>query len=499
MKRKRETKKAISLIVLVITIIVMIILASAIIITLSDSEVIVKAKEAVEATNVKQVQQVAELAWADAYASGATEVDTLKLAVDKAFEDAKIDVSKYEITVTTKGVTVEYAEEDASNIPEEWKASVTAIVDEVPIPKGFVASPYGADGDMPAENKKETGLVIYELDADEIAAGATTLKDGETHEYSLRNRNQYVWVPVDKATFDTTFVRKDYINSTSNLADTLGTSSKYWEVIPTTELSADSLQYMTEDTLKEVKAMYESVRKYGGFYIARYEVGIDVHRKATGSLELIGINKGTKVNSVMGKIPYTYTRWTAQNVMNVDTKGAVEISRRMYPEDNANYGVVSTLTYGVQWDRTVQWFIDTEAMTLNQVNKTEGSTAFGNYSNSEIEKSDLNDGALVWDYSTNKSGTYVSRDSNTLTYPKTSGTKWALSTGALKAANINNIYDMAGNMREWTMEGCTTSARVYRGGYFGSTGIANPVANRYGSTPITIAEYIGFRPSLYIK
>ena len=57
----KEQKKGISLIVLVITIIVMIILASAVIISLSNSNIITKAKEAVNKTNEKALEQQATL------------------------------------------------------------------------------------------------------------------------------------------------------------------------------------------------------------------------------------------------------------------------------------------------------------------------------------------------------------------------------------------------------------------------------------------------------
>ena len=60
-------KKGISLIVLVITIIVMIIIAAGIVITLSNTNVINRASQAVDLTNESSVQDFAALAWADAY------------------------------------------------------------------------------------------------------------------------------------------------------------------------------------------------------------------------------------------------------------------------------------------------------------------------------------------------------------------------------------------------------------------------------------------------
>ncbi len=476
MKGKKQTRKnnkqAISLIVLVITIIVMIVLAGAIILSLNNAGIINKASEAVEKTNEATVNELAQTKWAEAYLKTNKSQEALEEYVLTELEKAGIDIDEYSITVTTNGVRV--------------IKSVVATVDGVPIPKGFVAST--ATG----ENKKAKGLVIYE--------GTEAVTDANVED-ARRSRNQYVWVPVDIATFDTTFVRKDYINTTSSVVDILGTSRKYWEVLPTTELNENNLEYMTKETLAEVQAMYASVKKYGGFYIARYEAGIDTQRTEKGeAADLPGIKEGTKVYSVMGKIPYTYIPWTWNNKMNEDTNGAVEVARRMYPDNDQNYGVVSTLTYGVQWDRAVQWFIDTEVMTENQVNKTEGSTAYGNYSDHVINSQDeLNKGALVWDHTASRSGTYVEKDSTTLTYPKASGTKWALSTGALKAANINNIYDMAGNMFEWTMEGYSTYSRALRGGDFSLTGTGDPVAVRYSYSPYYACNYYGFRPSLYIK
>ena len=374
-----------------------------------------------------------------------------------------------------------------NGVPIKWQQNVTAIVDGVPIPKGFVAS--SATG----ENKKEAGLVIYE--------GTEEVND--TNVYSARReRNQYVWVPVSKAYFNSKFVRKDYINVTSKKSDILGTTDMYWEVSPTTELTTANLNYMTEDTLKEVQAMYASVKKYGGFYIARYEAGIDTQRIEKGNAaDLPGIKEGTKVYSVMGKIPYTYVPWTWNNKMNEDTNGAVEIARRMYPETNTNYGVVSTLTYGVQWDRTVQWFIDTKAMTLDQVNTTEGSSAFGNYKDTIVIEGALNQGAKYAIYSSGLGSyldaTYDADGKSTIT--KANGTYWLLSTGALKAAKVNNIYDMAGNVFEWTMEGVSSSYRVSCGGSFYYTGSQCPLAYCGDDNPGDVYSSDGFRYSLYIK
>lgn len=109
-KQMKNKKDGISLIVLVITIIVMIILASSIILTLSDSGIINRANEAVDKTNLQEIQHIASLAWAEAYLDNRdvedeeTKYANIKAAVDKALEN--IDVSNYDIVVDEKGITV---------------------------------------------------------------------------------------------------------------------------------------------------------------------------------------------------------------------------------------------------------------------------------------------------------------------------------------------------------------------------------------------------------
>lgn len=428
--------------------------------------------------------------------------------------------SKINLYRDTTDYTI-YAEDNAGNytvlaldvskainsvvIPKEWRENVTNIVDGVPIPKGFAVSPYGEDtvNKIKAENTKAGGLVIYELTDDEIEAGEISLPSNETQYTSWTTRNQYVWVPVAKDKFVTEFVRKYFSSATSTIVvangkyHNLGEGNQYWEVIvdhstnlPKTTLAEQRESYMSPETLAEVQAMYASVKEYGGFYIARYEAGVDTQRKS-----LIDIVKTLdNVHSKMNKIPYNYIKWSTSTEMNVDTGGAVEAARSLYTSNVADakytkYGVVSTLTYGVQWDRIIQWYIDTNAMTLAQANS---SKDFGNYRDYAVTTyTQLNSNAR---YTTSGTTTFYNVTSG---YTKKSGTSHILTTGALKAANVNNIYDIAGNMKEWTMEGYHYSSRVVRGGAYLNYGSGYPASNRDNNP--TDYSYLGFRPALYIK
>ena len=98
-------KKGISLIVLVITIIVMIILAASVVITLSNTGIINRASEAVDATNEAQVQDMAALIWADAYMDDKRGPDLVNEVTTKLGEQG-VTSDKWNITVTDTGVTV---------------------------------------------------------------------------------------------------------------------------------------------------------------------------------------------------------------------------------------------------------------------------------------------------------------------------------------------------------------------------------------------------------
>jgi len=101
-----KTKQGVSLIVLVITIIVMIILTGAIVLSLKDTSILERAHEAVRKTNESQLKSILELGWADAYAAGARTEEALKTSIDAVIQKNNLDVSDYDIVVTTSGVTI---------------------------------------------------------------------------------------------------------------------------------------------------------------------------------------------------------------------------------------------------------------------------------------------------------------------------------------------------------------------------------------------------------
>ena len=74
-------------------------------------------------------------------------------------------------------------------------------------------------------------------------------------------------------------------------------------------------------------------------------------------------------------------------------------------------------------------------------------------------------------------------------------------TGSNDGYAVNNIYDMAGNVDEWTMEAYAVGRRVLRGGGYNSIDVYCPASKRGGDIygPSSVFDHFGFRLALYIK
>lgn len=96
-------KKGISLIVLVITIIVLAILAGAIIISLSNTNIMAEAADAVSASDLANAKHAATLAYAEGLANGLKQGKSDGLAYTAA--GAKMVASDYSTALTLSGLT----------------------------------------------------------------------------------------------------------------------------------------------------------------------------------------------------------------------------------------------------------------------------------------------------------------------------------------------------------------------------------------------------------
>ena len=309
----------------------------------------------------------------------------------------------------------------AKNNAKLWdQTKVTTTVTEdnkyVPVPKGYVVSK--ATG----ETKVNEGLVIYE--------GTEEVNDGNV-ETARKEKNQYVWIPVT----NTDLLEMYEEGEGTELATALGvklTTNVYskdrssvagftpeGEKAPiepdilTSEVEGDAVTGNSEKGIEQIKSVfgyegtdaevleaygkmlveeytnaYESIKTYGGFYIGRYEL--------TGSIDNPTVRKD---GEVIG-----FQSW--YNLYKACSKVA------------ENEYVQSTMISGNQWDELMDWLIDTGAKSEEEINKD--SRTWGNYKDSVGEAAE--------------------------------GSGAKRTAGYNEAWKANNIYDIAGNVSEWTLK-----------------------------------------------
>ncbi len=345
--------------------------------------------------------------------------------------------------------------------------------DKVPVPNGYVGS------SVAGENEIDTGYVIYE---GEEAVTDSNVADAQ------KNRNQYVWVPVPDISkfygtdangkkwgkiytfssstssgYDEITGTQPYNWSESNGVMTISSKTNYREPdvvakysstgydmdsrLKTLGIGAKTTHEFLNQLEKEFNNMVASVEKYGGFYIGRYETG--------------NINQDTPV--------------IQKGNTNISSQTWYNMYKRCKNIKGANTNVETGMIWGNQWDRTLMWLIETGSKTKEQI--ADDSTSWGNYYNATFE--------------------YVNSSGSTAT--KNEGSSTRIPTGSAEYTKANNIYDLAGNVRDWTMEALSTGSRVYRGGYYGYNGVSYPADVRDNDVPTYSNVGYGCRSALYIK
>lgn len=290
--------------------------------------------------------------------------------------------------------------------------------------------------------------------------------------------NEFVWVPVNIT--GTTQAQKEAS------FEAIRTDGYYQGSLQTLVSNGNILEPLTsggyDGEVADYNAMRTSIIEYGGFYIGRYEAGSETRRYDTSN--------GTTTMSVKrGKYPYNYVAWGSDmdnytSPIGDDGNGAVFLSKNMYT-DETKFGVTSTLCYGIQWDAIMKFVEDSSHSISN-------STSWGNYSNSSFKYT----GA----YCNNPNSTTLPNWYKGNNSPKTANNTRLLTTGASETNKAKNIYDLAGNVNEWTMEAVSSAFRVYRGGFYNYDGGYYPASNRnIYHFPTNSYNYLGFRPALYIK
>lgn len=325
------------------------------------------------------------------------------------------------------------------------------------IPAGFKVSK------LPTMNKINTGLVIQDATINENGIATTN------------NGNQYVWIKVPKSITENAGTYQE-------IEIALQQYVKDYRQDGYTDTWYDGCGIRDVNEYNNLKyKMLKSIKDNGGFYIARYEAGYKVQNSdGTDKIKISGANAET-----------------AEDIRNI--YGQPVSKKNMYPYNFVNINQAYNLTYntandyttsimfGLQWDLVCKFLEETKSKNQNDI-KT-NSTNFGNYSNTEFNVIDEN----VKGFTIQSQKYEVIKD-----LIKTSD--MLLTTGGSKRNKVLNIYDLAGNGWELTLEHSNNSERKMsiRGGccidLIGSLSIRN---NYFYNAPNEPIYNITFRTCIF--
>ena len=292
---------------------------------------------------------------------------------------------------------------------------------------------------------KDSGLVISDATADkEKYKGQTTVGTDLVG-------NQFVWIPVDNIA---DYKRTAY--STNVATGTIDTATNSEQI----KAYSSESYYFTEALLADEKTSVETNK---GFYIGRYEAG-DQESTNSKTLRKYGVSKTNTITVKAGQAPYNYI-----------TKTQAQSLAEDFSSKQGYTGVKSKLVSSYAWDTTIAFIQKTNSDYGN-------SSEEGNYTNSPTF-------------------TYTGiADTEKNKQTKANGTGTLIPTGQTTA--VNNIYDMGGNVWEWTTESCssTSTGNPYTniGGGYSRDFAECPAGYRRCYRSDSVSADLGFRLTLYL-
>ncbi len=454
--RHQRSPKGITLVALVVTIIVLLILAGVTIATLfGENGLITMAQKAKSETENAQANAMAEIGslineMNSILNGGGTEGGTPVEPDDPTSPDEQVGPNGNPLlsTVTDTNHETDQYEDTKGNI--------------VTVPKGFKIA---ADSGSTVQD----GIVIEDSEQNQfvwIPVGVVTKTDGtKSNEIKLgrytfkRVQNETTGVYEDgtpileNGKYQYAYTKNADGTYTDNYQNEV-TINSYYKELSTYREGNDTTENATAKKLKE---FVDSVKANGGYYIARYEASYGSGSSLTDWKPLSKKSTAfrTEEDGSMNYVKGTLWNYAKQ-------KEASKVCQNMYSETDNNIGVKSDLVNSYAWDTAIVYIQEM------------GNNNFANLTSNDV------------------------------------GSTGLANTGNNGEDKFCNIYDMAGNVGEWTTEYSllkllgTARPCVTRGGNCNNSDSYTAVRYYYratsgGDLATGYFGYVGFRPLLYVK
>ena len=500
-----NNKKGITLIALVVTVVVLIILAGVSInAVLGDNGIIKKANQAASVTKEAEVKEAINRTILEFYLTN--DYETLEDFLKAKAEDGSIDsvTKNADGTLTVKkgeySVTVENKTNSSGGSGSGGSTGGETQTPEITV-SGIkvVADNTGTGSAITEADSVYLGNTLYITFSHSITGGTTTVD--KTIPYAVTKNGTYTFTVTGtvngksytknvSVTVNQFKTAKDYV--AANVEVTYPDGKKVWipEGFKIADDSASTVQggVVIEDkdgnqfvwvpvaTLADYKRTWytgdgsfssysealpedekTSVERYKGFYIGRYEAG---DKESTGTTKATfrtsSSNTSNSVTIKADQVPYNYVTRTQ----------AISLAEGFKTQQG--YKAKTKLVSSYAWDTTIAF--------LQKVNSDYGnSSEEGNYRDTTFSYTDITGARQT----------------------KASGSTVLVPTG--QTTPVCNIYDMGGNVWEWTTESYSNPDFPYaqRGSCYYNNFASSPAGVRYGSSGGAVTN-IGFRLTLFM-
>ena len=302
----------------------------------------------------------------------------------------------------------------------------------VPVPKGYTASK------VTGETTVKDGFVIYE--------GEEEVND-TNKETAQTTRNQFVWVPVaNPSEMYGTDASGKKLGKLYSFSSTGITANNWTE--------QDGVMSITSTTsYREPDIVTGNGNQYDAINSNLQQAGLDSSATADTFKSQLETEFNAMITSVEKYGGFYIGRYETGNLSQAEAvvvKNNSDIANQTwYTQYNKSKGVAvnsnvtTSMIWGCQWDAVMRWM----------------------YNSGDAEKK-------IYTYDSTGKGNYKDTNGNQ-----------PIPTGSNDAYAVNNIYDMAGNVSDWTIEAYNTGGRVGRGGYYNISASNNPASVRGNDTP----------------